>query len=100
MLLGCLTARIKTESGINELECLVSRCMQGLAMNRYDIPPEWVKKYNIKRFTESPYGTNIMIIGKDSCHLFPEVLCTEVGIQLSKSKLSGLPIVSGRAVVR
>ena len=40
-----------------------------------------------------------MIIGKDSCHLFSEVLCTEVGLQLSRSKLSGSPIISGRAMV-
>ena len=69
-------------------------------MYTYDIPNEWVKKYNIKRITSSPYGTNLMIIGKDSCHLLPEVLCTEVGIQLSKSKLSILPIVSGKAMIK
>ena len=55
-------ARIMTESGINELECLVSMCRQELAMNRYDTPTEWMSKYNIKRFTESPHGTNLIII--------------------------------------
>ena len=91
-------ARIKTKKGISELECLVSKCKQQLALFKYDIPSEWARKYNIKRVTSSPHGTNLMIIGKDNCHLFPEVLCTEVGLQLSKSKLSGLPIVSGRAM--
>ena len=91
-------ARIKTKKGISELECLVSKCKQELALFKYDIPSEWARKYNIKRVTSSPHGTNLMIIGKDNCHLFPEVLCTEVGLQLSKSKLSGLPIVSGRAM--
>ena len=44
-------ARIKINSVISELECLVSKGIQQLAMYKYDIPNEYVKKYNIKRVT-------------------------------------------------
>ena len=66
----------------------------------YDVPYEWVKRYEIKNFSENLYGTNLMIIRKDRSHLFPEVMCTKEGIFLSKSKFTGAPLISGTAMAR
>ena len=92
------TSRIKTKDGNIALEFIINDNKQDLPVCHFDAPDSWVKKYNIKKFPKSAAGLSLVILGKDNCHLFPEVLETEPGIQLAKSKLTGEYIISGRAI--
>ena len=91
-------AIIQVDNEQKELEFIVGQCKQELDVSQYRVPEKWGKKYKINKFPTSPSGMNFVIIGKDNCHLFPEVLETEVGLQLARSRISGKYIVSGRTI--
>ena len=85
-------------SGGVMMDFMVSKNPQELPRYTYNVPNKWVKKHGLKEHTKSASGTNTIIIGKDRADLFPVIIEAENGIALSRSKLTGNILVSGKAI--
>ena len=90
-------AVIKTAEDTKNIEFIVNESKQDLAIYHFNVPDDWVERYGIKKFATSAAGLNMCIIGKDNVHLFPKEIEVKPGIQLSRSRLTGKYIISGRA---
>ena len=80
------------------MDFIVSKCPQELPRYTYNLPQHWIEKYDLKEFTQSANGINTIIIGKDRADLFPVILEAENGIALSRSKMTGDILISGKAI--
>ena len=90
-------AVIKTAEDTKNIEFIVNESKQDLAIYHFNVPDDWVERYGIKKFATSAAGLNMCIVGKDNVHLFPKEIEVKPGIQLSRSRLTGRYIISGRA---
>ena len=82
----------------SKIDFIISTCSQKIPAYQYDVPMEWIEKYNLSDPPTSTFGLNMITIGKDNCQLFPTVIEVLNGVCLSKSNISGKYILSGRAI--
>ena len=72
-----------------KIDFIISTCSQKILAYQYDVPLEWMKKYDLSDPPTSISGLNMITTGKDNCELFPTMIQALNGVCLSKSNITG-----------
>ena len=88
---------IKTKKGTTVVEMLVAKSFKNqLKEVQYDVPGDWKTRYGLKQEEKTGKRTSEILFGQDLAESFPAVLEVKNGMVLSRSRLTGKLILSGK----
>ena len=79
------------------VDFIISSVTQKIPQFVYQVPQKWMKKYKLPKQPQSISGLNLITVGKDHASLFPQMIDCHNGVCISKSRITGKMIISGRA---
>ena len=92
------TMKLKTVDGVEEIDIFACENLkQYYHQQSFNVPQEWIEKYNMVKVPTTPSGWAMSVVGLDYPHLMPKWLETsDDGVMLFRSKITNQLIVAGR----